>query len=98
MLPKSFQLGGIKWKVKKSKNLRDSNRDELRGDCDWDKSTIKISTTDENKLVSDEVMEQTFYHEIVHAILITMDHPLKYDEQFVQTFSTLIHQFEKSKK
>lgn len=98
MIPKTFTLGGITWKVRVKKRLLDANRDELRGECDWNKSIIYLAGVDEGKPVPEDIKEQTLYHELIHAILITMDHPLKYDEAFVQTFSTLLHQFEKTKK
>lgn len=98
MIPKTFTLGGVTWKVKYKKKILDENRDELRGQCDWDKATIFLSKFDEGKPIGDDTLEQTFYHEAIHAMLIVMDHPLKYDEPFVSTFATLLHQLEKTKK
>lgn len=98
VIPKSFQLGGVKWKVKFKKKLLNEKKDELRGSCDWDKSTIYLSTTDEGKPIPEDLKGQTLYHEILHSILVTMDHPLKYDEPFIQTLATFLHQFETTKK
>ena len=39
-----------------------------------------------------EVMQQTFVHEMTHAILYYMNHALKNDEPFVDTFASLLHQ------
>ena len=36
--------------------------------------------------------EQTFCHELVHWILNVMSEDEKHDEQFVETFSMLLHQ------
>jgi hypothetical protein len=45
------------------------------------------------------MMEETIYHEVVHGILNTIDrHDLSEDENFVQNFAVLLHQFEKTKK
>lgn len=98
MIPKTFKLGGITWKVKFRKKLLNEKRDELRGQCDWDKSTIYLATTDDGRAIPEDMQTQTLYHEVIHAILVTMDHPLKYEEPFVQTFSTFLHQFETTKK
>lgn len=37
-------------------------------------------------------VEQTFYHEMVHFILHAMNHRLKDDESFVDTFASVLHQ------
>lgn len=94
MIPKSFALGGITWKVRKKKRVFLDNKQECNGLCDWEKRTIYLATLD----VTDEMMEETFKHELVHAILDTMTHPLSLDESFVNTFATFWHQFDKTKK
>lgn len=42
--------------------------------------------------------EHTFLHELTHAVLHSMDHPLYEDEAFVDTFSGLLHQALTSEK
>jgi hypothetical protein len=41
---------------------------------------------------SDLEKQKTFWHELTHAVLMTMDHKLKYDEPFVTQFSLLLEE------
>ena len=43
-------------------------------------------------------MEETFWHEATHAILHSMDHPLRSDEAFVEGFSTRLYQLIRTAK
>ena len=88
-----FDLGAILWKVKiDNKRLDDLN---LLGLCEYSKSLITLH----DGIESTELIEQTFYHELVHAILDTIGkRELSEDENFVQEFSLLLHQFEKTKR
>lgn len=40
--------------------------------------------------------EQTFYHELVHAIMFAMGHT-QHDETFVDAFGGLLHQYTKTR-
>ena len=40
--------------------------------------------------------QQTFCHELVHAILFTMG-KTTHEEEFVDAFGSLLHQFERTK-
>jgi hypothetical protein len=42
--------------------------------------------------VSEKVMQETFWHELTHAILHEMDHPLFRSEVFVTQFAKLLSQ------
>lgn len=42
--------------------------------------------------VEQSLREHTFYHELVHSILSSMDHDLNDDEKFVDMFAGLLHQ------
>ncbi len=81
-IPSSFQLGGITWKVKRVKRLKGKY-----GDCDLAKTTIRILDTIDEKL-----KEQTFCHELVHAILFSMG-KADHDEEFTDAFGFMLHQF-----
>lgn len=86
MIPKTFNLVGCKWKVKKVKDLSELGR------CDPATFTIYIK---DGLLPAYE--EQTFYHELVHSIMFAMgksDH----NEEFVEAFGALLHQFTRSQK
>jgi hypothetical protein len=88
-----FTLGGIKWTVKEDESrLKDLN---LFGLCEFPKSLVSIYANGiEGKLV-----EQTLYHEVVHAILESIgEGELSTNDKFVQNFALLLHQFETTKK
>ena len=86
MMPRSFDLVGGKWSVKTVKDMTDLGR------CDPAVFSIYIKEG-----LHPMYAEQTFYHELVHAILFSMgrnDH----DEVFVDAFGALLHQFTRSQK
>ena len=64
---------------------------EDMGKCDPEKQTISIRTG-----MNKQSTEQTFYHELVHAILFTMG-KLTHDEEFVDTFGAFLHQYQITK-
>lgn len=95
---KSFELGPYTWKVIQKLKLK---RKTL-GWCIFDstKKEIQIATHDPFNLkeeLSEDVKNHTFYHELTHAILYVMEHPLAEDEEFVTKFSDLLYQFKKTK-
>ena len=88
-----FYLGGVKWDV-----VIDNERlDDLKllGLCEMPKSRISVY----DKGINTDLVNQTLYHEVIHAILESMsEHTLSQNEEFVQKFALLLHQFETSKK
>ena len=46
--------------------------------------------------MNEQMTEQTFFHELVHAIMFTMG-KLNHDEEFTDAFGSLWHQYERSK-
>lgn len=83
-IPTSFKLGGITWKVVLRKRLPGKY-----GECDLAKTTIYVK---EN--IDQELKEQTFCHELIHAIMFARgisqeDH----NETEVDAFATFLHQF-----
>lgn len=86
-LYKSFKLGDKKYRIKYKNN---EMSDEL-GRCYPPVGQIDIKTHWDGVEIPRDSLEQTLYHEIVHAIMAEMginDH----DEQFVQTMAVMIHQ------
>ena len=81
----SFSLAGSVWYVNYVMHMDDM------GKCDPEKQTISIRM-DMNK----QTTEQTFYHELVHAIMFTMG-KLNHDEEFVDTFGAFLHQYHRTK-
>jgi len=90
---KEFNLGGVTWSVK-----IDNSRLEdlcLLGMCENPKALISLCDDGINA----EIIEQTLYHEVVHAILDSMgEKELSADDKFTQRFAMLLHQFETSKR
>ena len=83
-IPQEFQLGGITWKVEAAPLLP-----AHFGECDSAKATVRLDPT-----LEPQIREQTFCHELVHAILYGMGHPTKaHKEVFVDGFATMLHQF-----
>lgn len=83
-IPSEFQLGGLTWKVRRMKRLPGRY-----GDCNLGKKTIQILDT-----LDEDLKEQTFCHELTHAIYFAMgknqeDHP----EEFIDGFAMFLHQF-----
>jgi hypothetical protein len=80
-IPKTFDLGGTQWTVTQVKDL-----DNL-GVCQRDVHTILLR---EN--VPKKIKEQTFCHELTHAIKFTLGEDA-HDEQKVDVFATFLHQY-----
>jgi len=84
-IPTSFQLGGIKVKVKAVKGLRDL--DGKVGQALFQEHTIIIDPEGPPAEVED-----TFCHELVHFILSKMgEDKLNANEKFVHLFACFLH-------
>jgi hypothetical protein len=95
-LPAIFYLGAVEWRIE----INNSRLNDLKayGYCEYDQSLISIANKTETYDRTPQAIEATLYHEVVHAILDTIGkNELSRDEEFVQCFSTLLHQFEKTK-
>lgn len=46
--------------------------------------------------MNDQMTQQTFFHELVHAILFAMG-KTAHDEEFTDTFGAFLHQYDKTK-
>ncbi len=94
---KKFKLGAVKWTVETNNKRLDDIR--AYGTSYFHASKIMIQDKSEKHKRSKSATEQTLYHEVTHAILDTMGkHELSRDEEFVQQFSLLLHQFERTKE
>jgi hypothetical protein len=88
-IPSEFSLGGLTWTVKRMKRLKGRY-----GDCNLAKTTIQILDT-----IPEELKEQTFCHELVHAILVAMGKPTdEHNEEFTDAFAMFLHQYLKTAK
>lgn len=81
-IPKSFKLGKNFWKV-----LVRSTRRTLRGRTYVRENGIVVAGW-----LPPRARAETFWHEVTHAILHDMSHPLWKDEKFVEAFSKRLNQ------
>ena len=81
MIPTTFQLAGIWWKVE----LVDM---EDQGMCLFEQATIQI-----RKSLEIQVQHAAFYHELLHAIKYTLGHKFPHNEQEVDSMGHMLHQF-----
>ena len=92
---KKFTLGAIEYNVSVVPHIR--NR--VMGECCIINKEIEIADTSHSIKSQKGGMEQTLYHEVVHVILDEIGRDdLSSDETFVQSFSLMLHQFEKTKE
>ena len=80
-IPASFKLGGLTWKVVWRKRLKGKY-----GECVLEKQIIHILEG-----LPPELTEQTFLHELCHAIHYAMGKN-EHDEEFIDAFATMLHQ------
>lgn len=68
------------------------------GEADFTEKVITLCDKYNGKKVNKMEKEQTYFHELVHMILDSMDrHNLKYNEAFVEEFSQRLYEYEKTK-
>lgn len=88
-IPKEFKVGVRKHTVKLVPKI---DRGKVNGRIWLNANTIHIARKNHEGLRKPRQMEQTFWHEAVHAILGDMGHHLSRDEDFVDAVATRIHQ------
>lgn len=81
----SFTLAGFDWSVRFIEGLADY------GTCNPSSQEILLRAG-----MNEQMTQQTFCHELVHAILFTMG-KTNHDEEFTDAFGALLHQFERTK-
>ena len=87
-IPRTFNCGGQQWWVSHVDRLDDN----LLGRCSGGECLIEIANEFNNKdLQSDDCKVNTFYHELVHAILDNIGQDeLSGDHKFVCSFAALL--------
>ena len=80
-IPHTFSLAGSEWKVEQFPDFH------VLGLCNRDIRTITLKQN-----VPKEVKEQTFCHELVHAIKYMMGE-IDHDEKEVDVFAVFLHHF-----
>lgn len=95
MIPKTFELLGSTWTVKKVKNLCDADGDKLHGYCHTDKRLIEI---DASEFEDTDSLLHTFHHELNHAIWFVAGFDFWHDDDKADLDAGLRAQFEKTSK
>lgn len=88
MIPKSVVVNRKKYFVHTGEPQR-FNR--AYGYIDYRPGVIYIHTTAREQPMSPSNMQETFWHELTHAILYEMGHKLHRNEAFVTKFSILLN-------
>lgn len=86
-IPKKFTLGAVNWTVEEVDSLVNA-----MGATFLAESKVQIL-----KGLKQDVKEQTFYHELVHCILYALG-KMQHDEEFVDSFAVMLHQYMKTHK
>lgn len=88
-IPSRFTLGSVEHTVEVNETVGDDLDFGQYDSVGKVKIAKRVSTAD----VSDSKMKQTFFHELTHAILITMrKDELNEDESFVNTFASFLYE------
>jgi len=95
IIPKTIKVGKTQYKIEKQKQSS-----WLRGLIKYKQGIIKIvnKSTHRNKPFSAKEQEETFWHEVTHAVLYDMNHSLYNNEKFVTEFSTRLNNAIRSAK
>lgn len=85
-IPKCIKVGNKLYSVDIVQSMKSKR---TRGQIWYDAGQIQIGRTSNvtGRDYSDIQMSETFWHELVHAILYEMSHSLYKNEQFVHDFS-----------
>lgn len=87
-IPKSFQLMGHTYKVRIVKKV---DKDDSFGEVIYAKKAIRLKAP--SKDTSVELVEESFFHELVHALLDETEYnKLSNDETFVERLGRALHQ------
>lgn len=90
-IPKSFKLMGRTIKVRYEKKLR--YRKDWAGSAIYRENKITVQSSSREFPLSKDDIEQSFLHELTHWILyMAQKDKLNHDEDFVELFSSLLHQ------
>ena len=91
-IPKKFKLGGRDWTVE-FHHLLDNDHSVL-GDTDADECVIRL-----RKNMKPDLLHHTFYHELCHAIAITLGwKKLNDDEDKIDSLGGILYQYLKTKR
>ncbi len=96
-IPVEFELFGQTVEIIWDKEL--NNRDNANGLANYRYSRIELQPNTDTIKITDEMIEQTYLHEVTHFILDAIgEDELRSNEKFVDTFSKALHQVLKTSK
>lgn len=97
MLPSKFNLLGREINVKLVSDLKE--RHGAWGTYRDNTGEIELQCSTDSVGAADSLVEHSFYHELVHAILSAMgENDLNENEKFVDVFAGLLHQMQTTAK
>lgn len=92
-IPTSFQLASCDWKVDNVEDIDDRGLGRTYSPL----GLIKLANTWQGKIIAEDAKLNTFYHELVHAMLDTSEYKdLSNDEPFVQALANLFIEYLKT--
>lgn len=95
-IPQSFSVGGLDYKVIHDNSLRYG---EEYGHWNGSTCTIHIAETAGGEKLTEERKQQTFFHELIHAVLDAIgEDELNDNEQFIDALSNTLYQAIKTMK
>jgi hypothetical protein len=86
-IPKTIRVGNKRYSIEIIETML---RQRIMGTIDYDKQTIKIGRRSNvtGRSYTQTMMSETFWHELVHAILNDLgEHALNKNEKFVTAFA-----------
>lgn len=97
LIPEKFRLAGKCISVVIDDDYL--SNDGSHGEADFTERLITLCDKYKGKKLSKKEKESTYFHELIHMILHSMDkHRLKYDEKFVEDFAQRLYEYEKTKQ
>jgi hypothetical protein len=95
MIPTTFILGGLTFKVEFIESIDDVGLGRTKNCL----GKIILANKWYGFVIPDDGKERTFYHELVHSILEEIGYKeLTNNEQFIDSFSAMLYQFEMTRK
>ena len=82
MLPKTVNVGETTYTINQPKEI-----EGCLGQINFTEKVINVAKQAQNYKLASEERSDTFWHELTHAILNDMNHPLTHNERFVTAFA-----------
>ena len=94
MIPKKFSLGGTQYGVEFVRSPIENN---VVAQISYPRAMVSVSSEYKGVKCSEDYMEASFYHELIHGMLETIGkRTLSDDEELVEGLANQLHQFMKT--